>query len=417
MIQAGLLVVDEHKRKHFNTLLWLGISLLPLFAVFDVFHDQWVSAIIELVLAVCFIIAWVLTKFNLYVKQAIYGIMLSILGATLVIMWQDILMVLWVPVVTVIGFGFLGKMGGRQWAVLVVSCVAILLVMDLSREVPLHSLLAAVNIVVSCATVAFIVDYSYQKLKEQQDVLLEETARRERLEVARRFSENMAHLINNEMQVVIGTAEVMMFDMPDGKVKQGLENIIVNADKASRHTNQLSIFAEKNMGVKQEFDFKALVESVVKIWSQKLPANITAITKCEAEVTQCKGDALALDAVMLGILQNAEEAIAADGAASQQGMITVHLSNDTRPQACEVRGLSAGKYIVLSIEDNGCGIPQKLKGKIFEPFVSTGFTGRGMGLATAFGVIKSHDGHIEAVSTKDGSRLDIWLPELTQAAV
>ncbi|MDQ7002469.1 MAG: HAMP domain-containing sensor histidine kinase [Ghiorsea sp.] len=403
--------VDELKRKHFLTLLNLGSLLFPLVAVADFVTNNLVSAQLESVLAICFLIARWLVQNNYYVNQSM---MLIILLGCLGLSWYDSMTLFWVPVLTVIGFGLLGIEKGRLWAMLTIFCVTVLFIFDLISSSPTYTALIAMNSVVSGMTLAFIVDYAYRQLQKNHEQFLQETAKKDRLVLSKRFSENMSHLINNEMQGVIGFAEMMQFEVQDETLRSYCEQIILSAEKTSMHANQLNTFAEKAQGDLKLFDFQVLVESVVQTWRETLP-QLYVHMNWETGALTCKGDAHSLKDVLLCLLDNANEAI--ERAHNEhQGQIEVELERVVLHESGAAQRLPEGEYVVLSIVDNGCGVPPEMQDNLFEPFVTTEFLGRGLGLAQALGKVKQHSGDIELHATSNaGSVFRVWLPLETRA--
>ncbi|WP_038247305.1 ATP-binding protein [Ghiorsea bivora] len=404
------LVVDERKRKHFITLLNIGIVVFPLTAAVDFMTDNYIGAVVEVVLAACFIAAHWFIRHKHYVQQTVTVMMLILLFGSLLLLWNDILMLPWISVVVVIGFGFMGTDSGRLWAALTILCVAGVFILDLTSAEPLYSVLMAMNLIVSCIVLAFIVDYAYLQLQKWQDQLLQETAKQERLEMAKRFSENMAHLINNEMQAVIGFAEIMQYKVKDQGLQQYCAQVITAAEKTSQHANQLSAFVEKEPSDFSTIDFQVLVESVVQAWKEQLPENIHVHMSWQTGAQPCKGSAVLLKDMILSVLHNAAEAIGRIKG-DYEGKVQVVLDHEILHEPCSERQLREGKYIVLSIIDNGGGVAEALQGKLFEPFVTTEFLGRGLGLAKAFGIAKQHSGAIELFSSScSGSVFRLWTP-------
>jgi signal transduction histidine kinase len=119
-------------------------------------------------------------------------------------------------------------------------------------------------------------------------------------------------------------------------------------------------------------------------------------------------DMTQMQMVFKAILQNAQEAI------EQRGLIRITvqkkiLSENDLNLHPEIK---QENYVLFSIRDNGRGMDNKILKRIFDPFFSTKFQGRGLGLAAAFGIIKNHDGWISIASKPDqGTIVDIYLPD------
>jgi len=212
---------------------------------------------------------------------------------------------------------------------------------------------------------------------------------------------------------VIGFAEIMKYEAKDPGLQQYCTQIITAAEKTSQHVNQLSAFVKKIPNDFGTIDFQVLAESVVQTWKEKLPENIHVHMSWQTGAQPCKGNALLLKDMILSVLHNAAEAIGRIKG-DYEGKIQVVLDHEVLNMPCSERQLGEGKYIVLSIIDNGGGVAEGLREKLFEPFVTTGFLGRGLGLAKTFGIARQHAGTIELFSSNSsGSTFKLWIPLLS----
>jgi signal transduction histidine kinase len=110
--------------------------------------------------------------------------------------------------------------------------------------------------------------------------------------------------------------------------------------------------------------------------------------------------------VLSSILTNASEAT--DG----KGHIHIACAAvDVDQEMADRKALKPGPYIKLSVRDNGQGMDNETRNRMFEPFFTTKFQGRGLGLAAAYGVVRSHDGIISVTSEPgEGTLVEVYLP-------
>ena len=136
-------------------------------------------------------------------------------------------------------------------------------------------------------------------------------------------------------------------------------------------------------------------------------------TDISRDIFNIKADITQMQMVLSAILSNASEAI------KGEGRIRITCKNEmiTDERAKDFPGLKPGPYVNLKIEDDGKGMDEETKGRIFEPFFTNKFQGRGLGMAAAYGIIKNHDGWI-SVDSELGKRttVRIFLPA-TEARV
>ena len=119
--------------------------------------------------------------------------------------------------------------------------------------------------------------------------------------------------------------------------------------------------------------------------------------------------------IVINLVTNASEALAEDG-----GVITVRTARVCRDlsPAAESRPDPADRdYVKLEISDTGCGMSEEIQARIFDPFYTTKFAGRGLGLAAVQGIVRSHGGTIKVVSAPgQGTRIEVLLPRASQRA-
>jgi signal transduction histidine kinase len=144
--------------------------------------------------------------------------------------------------------------------------------------------------------------------------------------------------------------------------------------------------------------------------SPKQRPDIKLETELSTDVGNIKADTAQLEMVLSAILTNASEAL------DDEGQIRVKtFEKDVDDVAAGAYpGMKPGRYVVLCITDNGKGMEEETKARIFEPFFSTKFQGRGLGMAAAYGIVKNHGGYIYIDSAPgNGTTVSIFLPEET----
>ena len=225
----------------------------------------------------------------------------------------------------------------------------------------------------------------------------------QKLEAIGTLAGGIAHDFNNLLGVILGYAsyaqqllnkEDPLFDI--------LSNIQAGARQAENLTRQLLTFAKGGAPVKQPTDLNRLVEESARF------ATRGSKIRCAFEFSKESWPALVdpgqINQVIGNIVLNAVQAMA-DGGTIRIRTDHVILEEGSRPP------LEAGRYIAVVIQDNGTGIPDEVLPRIFDPYFSTRKNGSGLGLATAYSIIKKHGGHIGADSTiHQGTTVTLFLP-------
>ncbi len=214
----------------------------------------------------------------------------------------------------------------------------------------------------------------------------------------------IAHDFNNLLVGVLGNATLALKELPEGHpVSERLKQVDLAARRASELTQQLLMYAGKGR-LKQELtDLNQLLPEIEHLLGAAVPKKTTLRYELAAGSLLVLGDRSQLQQVAMNLITNAAEAMEEQG-----GTVTVRTSSETAPAA---DGQQAEDFHVLEVADDGPGIDEASRDRILEPFFSTKFTGRGLGLATVSGIVRSHRGRLEIDSEPGrGASFKVLLP-------
>jgi len=209
----------------------------------------------------------------------------------------------------------------------------------------------------------------------------------------------IAHDFNNLLAVVLGNDALAMSEtQPGSRLAKQLERIHSAAKHAKALTSQMLTYSGKASLDLKPLDLSGLVEEM----SDLLEASISK--KCRLETvlghgrTVVEGDPTQLRQVILNLVTNASEALG-----ERPGRVTVRTGLMTADGVylADILGsgeLAAGEYVYLEVSDPGEGVDEQTRKRIFEPFFSTKFAGRGLGLASVLGIVRGHHGAIKLVT-------------------
>ena len=292
--------------------------------------------------------------------------------------------------------------------------ICAVLVADDTRPHPLYTLSGRLNILFSYISVVILcylflmrVEQNQRKVAEYAERLAFEQSERERSEMARRLAGGMAHLINNEMQVVMTRGHLLKHKLPE-EARADIDAITDMAMQASSHTRKLLSYAEGGQQLHQRIDVRQLVQQVTDAWRHRLPEGIRLRLKIDAGTLVCDGDTSEMEQVLNGLLENAVEA------SVHAGEIALGLEAvDVDPSKAD--GLKPGRYAKITVRDHGHGMAKAVMGRIFEPFFTTRFAGRGLGLSAIYGIIQHYGGRIAVESAEGaGALFTVWWPQSTE---
>jgi CheY-like chemotaxis protein len=155
------------------------------------------------------------------------------------------------------------------------------------------------------------------------------------------------------------------------------------------------------------------IEEMVDLLASSTPKKIAIRYDFAPDLPLIEADASQIRQVMLNLITNATEAIG-----DREGTIHVttasrELSNEQLRSLRGAEALAPGRYVVFAIRDDGCGMDGATLSRFLEPFFSTKFSGRGLGLAAVEGIVRTHGGAIRVASTSgEGTLIEILLPAL-----
>lgn len=222
----------------------------------------------------------------------------------------------------------------------------------------------------------------------------------------------IAHDFNNLLQTIMGNAELAREDLDeDASAQQSLQEIQQAARRAANLCREMLAYAGKGQVQLEDVDFASLVAEMGEILqiSHSKKAEFTLVV--EPDLPLITGDAAQLGQVVMNLITNASEALE-----DKEGQVRVTVqAQDLDAVAAASRfplaTLEPGLHVLLTVSDNGCGMNSETLGRIFDPFYTTKFAGRGLGLAAVLGIIKSHGGAIAVKSAVgQGTTITVALP-------
>jgi len=235
----------------------------------------------------------------------------------------------------------------------------------------------------------------------------------ERLAAVGQLAAGIAHDFNNLLTSVMGYAQMHMETsrVPDS-VRQDLGVIAEQARRAAHLIRQILDFSRRSVVDKGPLELHSFLKEMVKVLRRTIPENIKIFLEAEAGDFLVEGDLSQLQQVITNVVVNARDAMP-QGGECRIRLCKKRFRPHERPPLPE---MPLGKeWVVVSISDQGVGIPREHLEHIFEPFFTTKEigVGTGLGLAQVYGIVKQHEGFIDVESQVGrGSTFYIYLPAL-----
>jgi PAS domain S-box-containing protein len=236
-----------------------------------------------------------------------------------------------------------------------------------------------------------------------------------KMEAVGQLAGGVAHDFNNLLTAILGYTEFLKEDFADvPHVAADLEEVHRAAATAASLTAQLLAFSRKQVLQTRVLSLNDVVDEMRNLLSRVLGEDVTLVTNLSAAVPRVEADPVQLQQVLLNLAANARDAMPLGG----KLVIETALS-DTDTALLEKTALPPGRYAVISVADDGCGMDRQTKARIFEPFFTTKgqAKGTGLGLATVYGIVSQSGGEIVCdTEVGVGTTFTILLPVTDHAA-
>jgi PAS domain S-box-containing protein len=224
----------------------------------------------------------------------------------------------------------------------------------------------------------------------------------------------IANDFNNLLTVILGNAYSAVTKYPSC---EEVRHIITASERSANLIRQLLAYAGKGQFISETFDLTDLVTRCTDLLSASVPKRVKLSFNLWPDELLIKADPSQIEQVLMNLVINAGEAIpphtdgrieiAASPSEVEPEVVPAHApAFDARPK----------QFVCLEVSDNGSGIDEEILSKIFDPFFSTKFEGRGLGLAAVHGIVRSCNGFIDVESSRGaGSRFRVFLPAAGKA--
>lgn len=239
-------------------------------------------------------------------------------------------------------------------------------------------------------------DISEKKRAEERRLELERRHLQARkLETVSVLAAGIAHNFNNLLGIVAGGLDLSLMQMPAAEpLRHPLEQALQASVRARDLTRHLLSYAGRGPYAPKTFDLNELVTAKVSFFRSAISKPAELSVKLNPEPLLIQADPTGVEQVALNLILNASEAYG-----RQPGVIALSTGSQRCEQGCLVNSRTEekpppGNYAYLEVADEGCGMNAETSERLFDPFFSTKFIGRGLGMAAVKGIVQSHGGAI-----------------------
>ncbi len=238
----------------------------------------------------------------------------------------------------------------------------------------------------------------------------EEAMARQKLESLGVLASGIAHDFNNLLGTILSLAEVAASDLPPtSSCATDLQRIVTTAMRGAEIVRQLMVYAGQDKSdLVEPLDMSSLVEEILELVKVSISKHVVLKTRLARHIPAVPGNAPLLRQVVMNLIINASEAIA-----EKEAVISISTSHVAGQDFAAKSGttLQECSYVLLEVSDTGCGMTEEVRAHAFDPFFSTKFAGRGLGLAVVQRIVRDHGGVINLFTAPgQGSTFEILLP-------
>jgi PAS domain S-box-containing protein len=261
-------------------------------------------------------------------------------------------------------------------------------------------------------------DISAQRQLNDELRLREESARREaqasdararhvqKLESIGVLAGGIAHDFNNLLHVVLGNADLARLHLPtDSPAREHLDEVVRATQRAAELTQQLLAYSGRGAVETRHLNLSDEVREMATLLRTAISKQATLVWELATDLPAISADPTQVRQIVMNLITNGSDALG-----DNPGTITLRTGRAEDPRA----GSDAHDFVFLEVTDSGCGMDTGTLQRIFDPFFSTKFSGRGLGLAAVMGIVESHHGHIRIrTAPGEGTTFRILFPAVS----
>lgn len=238
----------------------------------------------------------------------------------------------------------------------------------------------------------------------------------QKLQTIQSMAAGIAHDFNNLLTCILGYTTLVEMGLPEASpLRNYIQQIYSSCQRATNLCKHMLAYAGRVRFQFTTVDLSQLLRQMTSLLRGAISPRATLYLDLAEPVPLIQGDPEQLQQLIFNLVTNASEALQ-----DQPGQISVRTKVVQADRALlkspYIPGeLAEGTYVLLEVQDTGCGITPEMLGQIFDPFVSSKFVGRGLGLAVGLGIVHSHQGTIKVQSTPgQGSTFQVFFPSVDQ---
>ncbi|MFH1135109.1 MAG: ATP-binding protein [Pseudomonadota bacterium] len=256
-----------------------------------------------------------------------------------------------------------------------------------------------------------------KRAEEEKDKLQAQLRQAHKMEAVGTLASGIAHEFNNLLQVIIGFTQILMMDRTSRDPEyRSLVAIQTAGSRASSLVHRLLQFSRHDDANRNPVNLNRSLQMARGLIERTIPATVALELRTDARLWDIKADQVRMEQVLLHLATNAADAM------PEGGRLVLETENIVLDEeyAQAHPGVRTGRFVLLTVSDTGRGMDRETLEKIFDPFFTTKDVGQGtgLGLASVYGIVKSHGGSIDCSSELGrGTTFKIYLPAMEQPEI
>ena len=257
-----------------------------------------------------------------------------------------------------------------------------------------------------------------KKAEEERRHLEAQVQHAQKLESLGVLAGGIAHDFNNLLMGVLGYADIALEDLPaESPVRGSIEEIEKAAQRAAGLARQMLAYSGKGRFAVTAVNLSASVEEMTRLLDVSVSKKAVVKYDLAEDLPAVEADRTQIQQVVMNLVINASDAIGDESGVINVATGVMDCDREYLRETFLDNDLAEGRYVYLEVSDTGCGMAPEERGKIFDPFYTTKFTGRGLGLAAVLGIVRGHRGAIKVYSEEGkGSTIKVLFPASDQGA-
>ena len=236
----------------------------------------------------------------------------------------------------------------------------------------------------------------------------------QKMEAIGRLAGGVAHDFNNVLTGIQGYTEFALERTEDGsQLHQDLSEVLALSKRAAAVVRQLLAFSRRQTLQPVVLNINTMASNLIKMLRRLIGEDVSLNFVPAADLGNVEADVIQVEQVLMNLVLNARDAM------PEGGTLTIETANVNldAAHAREHAEARAGSYVMLAVSDTGCGMDEETRARVFEPFFTTKGSrqGTGLGLATVYGIVRQHGGHVEVSSAPgEGTAFRAYFPRVAR---